>query len=74
MGLLAMQHFAPRSIVVLGWCFLLAGTGTLVFTSMFPGVLDVNDVQAASWLMAFTFGLFHVVYAMTVWAMGEGSG
>jgi hypothetical protein len=70
LGLLAMQHFAPRSIVVLGWFFLVAGVGILLASTARSDVLDVNNVLTASWMMALTFGLFHVGYAVAVWARG----
>jgi hypothetical protein len=71
LGLIAMQHFAPRSIVVLGWCFLLASLGAMTVTTATSAVPNVDDTLTASWLMALTFGLFHIVYAVAVWAMGE---
>ena len=71
LGLIAMQHFAPRSIVVLGWCFLLASLGSMAVATATPAAPDLNDILTASWMMAVTFGLFHIVYAVAVWALGE---
>jgi hypothetical protein len=71
LGLLAMQHFAPRSLVVLGWTFLvtvLALAGYLAFAG-WP-TPNFTTLQA-SWLMAATFGGFHLAYAAAVWALGE---
>jgi hypothetical protein len=72
LGLLAMQHFAPRSLVVLGWTFLLAGLGLFIYwiTLRFSGVGGSNTLQA-SLLMAATFGLFHILYALAIWVLGE---
>ena len=73
LGLLAMQHFAPRSIVVLGWAFVLSfAVGWLIA----PHISDAwqmnhDDGFIASLIMALTFGLFHIVYAVAVWATGE---
>jgi hypothetical protein len=64
LGLLATGHFAPRSIIWLGWSFLLAGL--LAFALSFsreyyygPGTPDL--------IMAVTFGGFHFVYAACTW-------
>ena len=72
LGLLAMQHFAPRSIVVLGWMFVVAaGIGpswAFWIPAAWPEGMDRGVM--ASWMMALTFGLFHIVYAVAVWTMG----
>ena len=72
-GLLATQHFAPRSIVVLGLTFFLTGCGLLVSWKHFfmlnthvePTALTVSAIMAA------TFGGFHLAYAAAVWALGD---
>ncbi len=70
-GLLATSHFAPRSLVYLGWAFLLAGLGA--FWPMFDSSFAVRSGQyAGPWcvaqiLMASTFGLFHLIYAACTW-------
>jgi hypothetical protein len=73
LGLLAMQHFAPRSIIVLGWTFLLAAAVCGFAIPPLCGVwgTGVDDALLASGYMAMTFGLFHIVYAIAVWARGE---
>jgi len=71
LGLIAMQHFAPRSIVVLGWCFLVAGLGAMTYMAAASVTPNTADPLAACWLMALTFGLFHIVYAVAVWTLGE---
>jgi hypothetical protein len=60
-ALLAMSSFAPRSIVVLGWAFLLAGLGTLLWLA-FRGPLW------GAMLMGVSFGFFHIVYAAFIYA------
>jgi hypothetical protein len=72
-GLLGTQHFAPRSIVVLGLTFFLSGCVLLVsWKHLFmpdphlePTALTVSGIMAA------TFGGLHLAYAATVWALGE---
>jgi hypothetical protein len=68
LALVAMQHFAPRSIVVLGWSFLLA-FGVARLTEQFDTQISFgeDDAMLASILMALTFGLFHIAYAVVVW-------
>jgi hypothetical protein len=72
-GLLATQHFAPRSLVVLGLTFFVAGCILLLsgqsyfLASAYSGTIALF----ASAIMAATFGGFHLVYAATVWLAGE---
>jgi hypothetical protein len=63
LGLLATAHFAPRSIMWLGWSFLLVGLAifTLIFTDPFNFAV-LPDVT-----MAVTFGGFHFIYAACTW-------
>ena len=73
LGLLAMHHFAPRSLICLGWCFLVAGLGLgaaffFWFGAILPGGLQLGTV--ANLAMAGTFGLFHVVYGLCAWQRG----
>ena len=70
MGLIAMNHFAPGSIVRLGWAFLFVGllliaNAFLGFTELFSG-----GERQAHLIMASTFGLFHLVYAALTWPRG----
>lgn len=73
LGLLATQHFAPRSIVVLGLSFFITGCALLatwkhIFMS---GTHAEPSALVVSGLMAATFGVYHLAYAAAVWAMGE---
>jgi hypothetical protein len=72
LGLLATQHFAPRSLVILGTTFFLTGCGLLVtWKHLFmPGHLEPSAL-VVSGLMAATFGGYHLAYAALVWALGE---
>jgi hypothetical protein len=63
LALLAIREFAPKSMVWLGWAFVIFGVGSLA------GVTMVVDVFArwifhtnASHLMAIAFGGFHLIY------------
>jgi hypothetical protein len=72
-GLLATQHFAPCSLVVLGATFFF--TGILLFLASnyylkWNVRLEITPV-VASGLMGMTFGGFHLVYAAAVWLLGE---
>ncbi|HEV3271930.1 MAG TPA: hypothetical protein VGZ93_07090 [Candidatus Methylacidiphilales bacterium] len=73
MGLLATQHFAPRSIVILGLTFFLTGCGLLVaWKHLFmPDPHIEPSALVVSGIMAATFGGFHLAYAAAVWAIGE---
>ena len=72
-GLLATQMFAPRSLIVLGVTFFLTGCALLVsWKQLFmphghaePSALVVSGIMAA------TFGGYHLIYAVAVWALGE---
>ena len=72
-GLLATQHFAPRSLVILGLTFFLTGCGLLVSWKHFfmPDPHIEPSTLVVSGIMAATFGGFHLAYAAAVWALGE---
>jgi hypothetical protein len=71
LGLLAMQQFAPRSLVVLGWAFLLSiGVACFINSRLTGADRMEDDALLASWIMALTFGLFHIIYAIAVWTLG----
>jgi hypothetical protein len=70
-GLLSTQHFAPRSLIVLGLAFLLAACGLIGFGRYVEALAAppvVSPALTVSGLMAATFGGFHLVYAVVVWA------
>ena len=65
-GLLATQHFAPRSITLLGWAFLIAGL--LLKVCGCPALAgDTEPIRHANLAMGATFGLFHLIYAGLAW-------
>jgi hypothetical protein len=69
LGLLATSHFAPRSMILLGWVFLVAGFVAFPFLLhcdyTFSG--PPNFYAASNFLMGTTFGLFHIIYAACTW-------
>lgn len=73
LALLATQHFAPRSLVVLGVTFFLSGCFlTVAWKHLFMGAGQGEpSALVVSGIMAATFGGFHLAYAAVVWALGE---
>jgi hypothetical protein len=83
LGLLATAHFSPRSMIYLGWAFLIAGLVSLLqflaspddqsfwlangFGSALHGVIPHVSPHV---LMAITFGGFHLIYAACTWPRG----
>ena len=65
LSLLATAHFAPRSLVVLGWAFLLSGVLYLFWPKSF--LSDPRGIMP-NLAMGATFGLYHLVYAACVWS------
>lgn len=71
LALLAIREFAPKSMVWLGWAFVIFGVGSLA------GVTAVIDVLAGwvehtngSRLMAIAFGGFHLIYGALIVTTG----
>ena len=65
LSLLATALFAPRSLVFLGWAFLLSGLLMIFWPKSFgddPRGLLPNLAMGA------TFGCYHLVYAVCVWS------
>jgi hypothetical protein len=62
--LLATGLFAPRSLSVLGWAFLLSGVIYLFWPK--PFLADPRGLLP-NLAMGLTFGLYHLVYAICVW-------
>jgi hypothetical protein len=78
LGLLATSHFAPRSLILLGWAFFLSSiVGMLLLR--FGGLLTLRiggvymfegptfRHHLGTLFMALTFGLFHLIYAACAW-------
>ena len=55
--------FAPRSVVLLGWAFLLTAVGVPLLEEK----LDLLIGDMPSLLMGFTFGVYHCIYAVFHW-------
>jgi hypothetical protein len=65
-ALLGTSHFSPRSLVRLGWMFVIAGLA-LAWRNAATGFGYIqNDEAAASLFLGLTFGLLHIVYAVAV--------
>ena len=63
LALLSTALFAPRSLVCLGWAFLLTALAFLALRNA-AGDLPVNLPNVA---MGITFGLYHLIYAICAW-------
>jgi hypothetical protein len=67
LALLATAHFSPRSLIRLGWAFLLSGIALTLWWSMAGGLgfMQNNEVKASLFL-GLTFGILHILYAIAV--------
>jgi hypothetical protein len=67
LALLSTSGFSPRSLVRLGWTFVIAGLA-LFFAWAANGDVRLlsSDEAPASLIMGLTFGLLHVIYALAV--------
>ena len=63
LGLLSTQLFAPGSLSLLGWAFLLTALATPVLGDAIDRLTD--DVPDT--IMGLSFGLYHVIYAIATW-------
>ena len=67
LALLATAGFSPRSLVRLGWAFVITGLLLFLAWTMNRDVdLLSSDLAPASLVMGLTFGLLHVIYALAV--------
>src|SRR6266481_3054890 len=64
LALLSTSLFAPRSLVCLGWAFLLTALATPVLGDRIDSLTD--DVPDT--IMGLSFGLYHVIYAIATWS------
>jgi hypothetical protein len=69
MALLATSHFAPRSILILGWCFLASGLTSvyLLVVAAAEGRGYLHGMSGSNILMGLTFGVYHLIYAACTW-------
>jgi hypothetical protein len=63
LALLSTGLFAPRSLAVLGWAFLLTGLSVPAFTNVIENFS--TDVPVIT--MGISFGLYHLIYAACTW-------
>jgi hypothetical protein len=72
LGLLSTMNFAPRSIIALGWAFLITGVGAFIYFMYQTVVPEINLPTPTSYypaaIMGLTFGLYHLVYAVCAWS------
>jgi len=64
LALLSAALFAPRSLAILGWAFLLTGLAI-------PALINLVDELAGdvpTVVMGLTFGLYHLIYAASTWS------
>jgi hypothetical protein len=61
--LLSTALFAPRSLALLGWAFLLTSLSVPVFSD----IIDDRVGSVPTVLMGVTFGLYHLIYATLNW-------
>ena len=69
LALLSTALFAPRSLAVLGWAFLVTGLAI-------PTLINLVDELAGdvpTVVMGLTFGLYHLIYAATTWSRRIGT-
>ena len=71
LALIATQHFAPRSLVLLGWAFLLTAAAMMVGSRQLEYYATPLVPNLA---MGLTFGLYHLSYAACVWSSSRRPG
>jgi MFS family permease len=64
LALVATQHFAPRSLVYLGWAFLLTAVVMTIASRQLEYYATPLVPNVA---MGATFGVYHLIYAACVW-------
>jgi hypothetical protein len=69
LALLSTMNFAPRSLAVLGWSFVLAAALWLLLLTAtdFRYADELHGKIGAVVPMGLTFGIFHLVYAACTW-------
>jgi hypothetical protein len=67
LALVATANFSPRSLVRLGWCFVVAGLGMFWTWASNPDIrMLLTDEAPASLAMGLTFGVLHIAYGVAV--------
>jgi hypothetical protein len=67
LALLSTALFAPRSLAILGWAFLLTGLSVPAAASAVAGLF--TDIP--NFFMGITFGAYHLIYAVFTWPRKE---
>jgi hypothetical protein len=67
LALLSTALFAPRSLALLGWAFLITGISIPVTTEFAEGL----STNVPNFFMGITFAGYHLVYAGFTWARRE---
>jgi hypothetical protein len=70
LSLLSTALFAPRSLTILGWAFLLTSLSIPVLMNVIDDVTD--DVPDT--IMGVSFGLYHLIYAVATWPRRSKAG
>lgn len=63
LALLSTSLFAPRSLALLGWAFLITGVSVPVTSEL----IENFSPDIPSFFMGVTFGLYHLLYAVFTW-------
>lgn len=67
LALLAIREFAPRSMVWLGWAFVIFGVvGLAGVSGVVPAIANWPYISNGSRLMAVAFGGFHLIYGAVI--------
>ncbi|CAN5806508.1 hypothetical protein BH20VER1_BH20VER1_09380 [soil metagenome] len=69
LALLSTMNFAPRSLSILGWSFVVSAVIWLLLLSSpnLRGLDALRGISGATLPLALTFGIFHLVYAACTW-------
>ncbi len=70
LALLSTGLFAPRSLTILGWAFLLTGVSVPVIAN----ALENLPGDVPNMVMGLSFGCYHLIYAVGIWAGQRASG
>jgi len=73
LGLLGTWHFAPRSLILLGWLFVGSALAWFFWAKCHVPYPSDDAALTGSGLMALTFGGYHLIYAAAVRALSASS-
>lgn len=74
LALLATMNFAPRSLSVLGWTFVITAVIWLLIMSAptLPTIEALHGQTGGNVAMGITFGFYHLIYAIATWRRAAG--